>query len=184
MIERIKKSFLQVTGVTSRDKAMSNSLIAALQHNLTYRNDISLARREGFRNAFAQKICVSADSYCNGGTEQDYLKTIAAISDDLSTQFVELLVNGRLRIGTTQKAFNLYMKFMWCLNPGWNTPPHCPIDRIVLQAVNIEKAWTKLDSIDLYNSWISTIRGVARKSGALNIAEWELRLWNQSVATV
>jgi hypothetical protein len=126
MIEQTKQAFLQVVRVASLDKAMSNSLIAALQHNRTYRTDTPSTNREAFRSAFAQKIRVSADPYRHGVVEQHHLETIEQISDDLSRQFGHILVGGRLRIGTTQKALNLYLKFMWCLDPNWATPTALP----------------------------------------------------------
>ncbi len=177
MIEQSKKRFLDFTRVTTSDDAMRNSLTAALQRNLTYQNSANWISRKQFQGEFKRKIYFSAEQYRLGITEERHLETITAISDDLSHHFVCSLVDGRLRIGTVQKALNLYIKFMWCLEQNWNTPPHCPIDRIVLQSVNINEAWTKLDSIKLYSEWISVIRKEAEATKATSIAEWELNLW-------
>lgn len=52
----------------------------------------------------------------------------------LSSEYVSVLADGRMKIGHAQKALNLYLKYMWCA--GWvREPPHCPFDRIVLQFV-------------------------------------------------
>jgi hypothetical protein len=174
----MKQEFLTKTKVSSISGAMSNSIQSALQRNPTYLEGVSDTQASQFRNQFATKMRRAAEQYPNGTTESLHLVAIQQISSGLSTEFAHLLNNSRLRIGTSQKAFNLYLKFLWCLDSTWPTPPHCPIDARVLQAAGIPGAWTKLDSIEMYETWIAGIRTIALHSGAPSIAEWELGMWN------
>jgi hypothetical protein len=176
----VKKQFLQVTRVHSRQLAISNSITAALQRNKTYIDDIPDSERIRFREGFAKKLQTYAAQYRIGITEDAHLANIKQLSHELSSQFAPILVDRHLRIGTTQKALNLLLKFLWCLEDDWATPIHCPVDSIVLQAAHVREAWTKLDSLDTYALWIAQIRAVALAAGAPTIAEWELNLWNNN----
>jgi hypothetical protein len=179
MITLIKQSFLQFTKVASSDQAIGSALIAALRRNPTYMDGISSTNKYTFRTALVTQIRGFADQYREDSTEQRHLGAIVQISDEMSQQYAHILKDNRLRIGTTQKALNLYMKFMWCLDSNWCTPPHCPIDRIVLKEAGINNNWTELDDIELYSEWIARLRTISQRTGATNLAEWELGLWNQ-----
>jgi hypothetical protein len=50
-------------------------------------------------------------------------------------------------------------------------PPHCPIDRVVLERLGIDACWTKSDSRDEYMEWINEIRK------RVQVAEWENEVW-------
>lgn len=176
----MKQKFLQVTHVTSARDAVNNAITAALQRNPTYEPSASNAERAAFRYAFAECLRRYAEQYRKQVTERQHLDIIEQISYELSTQFTSILINGRLRIGTCQKALNLYLKFLWCLDDNWAAPLHCPVDRIVLQAAGVSDAWTKLDSIEIYAEWITKIRSTALVYGASSVAEWELQIWNQN----
>lgn len=120
--------------------------------------------------------------YLNTISEELHLKNIVDMAESLSSEFGYLLKNNRFRIGAAQKAINLFVKFLWCLNDNFPTPPHCPIDRGILKEVSIYKSWTQLDSINTYQDWIKKIGEHARLKGFTSIAEWELDLWNRYTA--
>ena len=62
----------------------------------------------------------------------------------LTNSFPDVLYEKKIPIGIAQKAVNLYLKYMWCF--GWiPEPPHCRIDRTVLEAVDDQDDWTKMD---------------------------------------
>jgi hypothetical protein len=88
----------------------------------------------------------------------------------LSSQFGAYLIGGRLRFGTSQKAFNLYLKYLWAMGEA-EMPPHCPIDSVVLNRVGIDACWTKSDSCEEYMDWINEIRK------HLTLAKWEDKVW-------
>jgi hypothetical protein len=123
--------FLEVTRVKTEAAAMSNAIQAALQRNKTYRDSCSDNARERFRKELARQIRSEAQRYTFPVSDDQHCEAIQRISDAVSELCGESLVNGRLRYGTAQKAFNLYLKFLWRLGKV-ATPPHCPIDSIVL----------------------------------------------------
>ena len=42
------------------------------------------------------------------------------------------------KIGHSQKLLNLMLKYYWCLEWLKYTPPHCPIDRMILVAAKVK----------------------------------------------
>jgi hypothetical protein len=56
--------------------------------------------------------------------------------------------------------------------------PHCPVDRIVLNAGGIDGVWTKCDSAKEYMEWINALR---KKARPLSLAEWEHQIWLRGV---
>jgi len=153
-----------------------NSVLAALQRNKTYAaGDINSG---SFRAAFAGQLIAQSDRYASVIEDEEHCNVIVEITDKLSSDFGAILIDGRLRIGTAQKALNLYLKTLWVMDPNRPTPPHCPIDRRILEIAGIWENWTQLDSIDTYRVWIETIRAHALREGFENLAEWELCSWS------
>ena len=104
-------------------------------------------------------------------SDELHCAAIARIADTLSSKFSEMLRDGRLRFGTSQKAFNLYLKYLWALGEI-QTPPHCPIDSVVLERAGLDgSSWTKSDSCEVYMAWVQHIRK------HLTLAEWENDVW-------
>jgi hypothetical protein len=80
-----------------------------------------------------------------------------------------------MRIGIAQKAVNLYLKFLWCY--GWiPEPPHCPIDRTVLEEVGDNSSWTKIKDIPEY---VEKIKKIEAKKGDKSFSEWEYELFEK-----
>ena len=172
-------SFLKRVNVSSIDDALRNSLVASFRHNPTYKVDVQHSDRESLHRALRKKLQGMESLYSYPVSDESHIKNIVEISDSLTTEFGYLLVGSRFRIGTAQKALNLFAKFLWCLNDNWPTPPHCPLDRRILQLVSIYESWTKLDSIKVYKEWINRLRNHARIMNFVSIAEWELNAWNK-----
>lgn len=85
------------------------------------------------------------------------------------------------RVGQSQKILNLMLKYYWCL--GWleYTPPHCPIDRVIIEAAKVKikgktPAWTKMLSIKEYKEIISFIKKDITFSCLSN---WELCVYQK-----
>lgn len=179
-----KRTFLDRTGITiektpdgSRGKAMRNSLNAALRRNPTYQANASRRERSDFRNAFASQILGHAARYKTEPSEDVQVNGLIEISDTLTRDYGEILRDNCLRLAAVQKATNLYLKFLWCLETDYPAPRHCPIDTIVLRAMNVGNDWTKLKSIDVYLWWISDLKKLSAEQGH-SLASWELQLWN------
>jgi hypothetical protein len=131
------------------------------------------------RNEWAKLIEEAVKKYKTTGTSDEaHCCTIGNIADILSERFGKHLVYGRMRYGMSQKAFNLYLKFLWRL--GYiPMPPHCPIDGIVLRSAKLEGSWTKSDCPKEYINWIIALRAFAHPHP---IGNWEYELWNQAPA--
>ena len=128
---------------------------------------------------------------CRGGVGQDknekrvhtgdqHIENIEALTPTLSADWLKpILKEVRFRVGVAQKAFNLYLKFLWCLE--WILePPHCPVDNVVLSAIGNKTRWTKMNGIDSYKDIIAQIREHIQNSGTgESLAQWELELWNE-----
>ncbi len=172
--------FLKMVKVQNEKDAMRNSLKAALQRNKTYVKDISQTDRQRFRSSWASLITESAKIYSTPlADDKQHCETIAKISEKLSQDYAHILVGGYLRFGTSQKAFNLYLKFLWRLDiENFPAPPHCPVDGVVLKAANLQGSWTKCNSVEQYMKWIAAIRKQLTIHSTL--AEYEYDLWNKS----
>ena len=169
----MKELFLKLDGVSKNAEALNWSINAALQRNKVYKNDENYERREQLRDEWARLLSDEANAYKapeSPVSDEQHCASIARIADTLSNKFHEILDGGRLRFGTSQKAFNLYLKYLWALGEA-QRPPHCPIDSVVLEQAGIDGCWTKSDSCEEYMEWINKIRK------HLNLAEWEMRTW-------
>ena len=170
----MKDLFLKVDGVSTEEQAVLWSINAALQRNKVYKNDYSNEFRMRFHNEWAKLIRKESEPYRQQGSQpasdERHCAAIGRISDELSNTFGEYLSGGRLRFGTSQKAFNCYLKYLWALKIA-PMPPHCPIDSVVLTRASIEGSWTKSDSQKEYMGWINQIRK------QVSLAEWENEVW-------
>jgi len=119
----------------------------------------------------------------SGLSEPSHIKKIIALADILTQKFESILHKGRFRIGISQKLINLFIKYMWSIGE-LDEPIHCPIDGIIKRQIekNIGKTnlidWTKLDSIEDYMEYITSISFIAKKQN-LSVAVWELTNWNR-----
>jgi hypothetical protein len=170
--------FLEVTRVNSEWSAMSAAIQAALQHNKTYRTGSDDGMRDAFRAEWGKFIREESQRYTQPVSDAQHCEATQRISDRLRVRFEQLLSDGHLRFGTSQKALNLYLKFMWRLGKV-ATPPHCPVDRIVLNAGGIfDGVWTKCDSPQQYMGWVNALR---KKAMPLSLSEWEHQIWLRGI---
>jgi len=171
----VNDPFLKETGVETEEAAMQDSIVSALQRNKTYANGVPEGDRKSFREEWAKLIRSESQRYSKALRDDQHCEAIERISNNLSCRFEPYLHEGHLRFGTSQKAFNLYLKFLWRLKMmAVCSPPHCPVDRIVLTEAGIKEAWTKCDSRDQYMRWIRELR---KKAHPDCLAQWEYRVW-------
>jgi hypothetical protein len=137
--------------------AVQNSVQSTLQRNEIYRSGVLDTERRRLVDELIKQLRQRANCYRHPVGEVEHCATIRRICEDISRLCGPSLKDGRFRYGTAQKAFNLYLKFLWKLG-GAAIPPHCPIDGIVLQKAKINAAWTKSDDEAEYLNWIETIK--------------------------
>jgi len=166
--------FLHAVDVHTEQRAMIESLKSALGRNKTYCEEADDQARTAFRNTWATLLRSESVAYSMPVSDEQHCATIRRISDLLSNDYGRYLVNGRLRYGTSQKALNLYLKYLWRLGIINVPPPHCPIDAGVLAAAGIDGAWTKCDSIEQYMEWITRLK---TKAAPFCLADWEYNTW-------
>ena len=155
------------------------SVLGALGRSNTYSKSPSEQEKSDFGNALREKLREIGDKYISPISEEEHLSNIKKIADDLTSNFSHCLKDGRFRIGISQKALNLYLKYLWCVGliP---MPPHCPFDSIIIGYLPECKAlnWTAIDNIDDYKKLVNAAR---QKTAGKPIAEWELEIWLKSV---
>jgi hypothetical protein len=151
------------------------ALMATAQRGKLYRDGSTQAARDAFREALRKALESLAVQYKNEVSPDQHCASIETLSNSLSASHKDALKCGRFRIGSAQKALNVYLKFMWCLG-RIKRPPHCPFDSRVLSLIpNCKKVkWTKLDCIVEYKRVAGEAEQLA-KTKRLSLAEWELK---------
>lgn len=178
-MKTVQEHFLHATNVTCETEALRNCVLASFRRNNIYLSGAENARRWRLRQDLKARLTALGDIYAHGSvSETEHEANIVGLADALSAEHGDILVNRRFKIGTSQKALNLYLKFLWCLGRLSAMPHHCPVDRVILSSVSLNGSWTKLDEISIYRSWIGTIRQAA---GTRSLCEWELEVWNSNL---
>jgi hypothetical protein len=154
------------------------TLGATVQRSKTYADNASEANRGTFQKSLQKNLERLSETYKSQVSEAQHLANIEALADGLSAEHATVLYKSRFRIGSAQKALNLYLKYRWCLGLI-ECPPHCPIDAKVLSKLPgcASITWTTLDSMSEYQKIISEARLVA---GNDSLPVWELKLWNNT----
>lgn len=171
--------FLELTGVSTKQDAMRASINAAVsvrRGGKIYATGNNNERRE-FKKELAELIRMESEHYTRPAgkiLDEQHCESIRRIIGNLSARSKKCLFDEHLRWGIAQKAFNLYLKFLWCLEILRVPPPHCPVDRVVLRAAGIHESWTICDSEQQHTEWIGRIRA---RAGTLCLSEWEYKVW-------
>lgn len=166
---------------------MSLSVSAAVVRSRplpVYCSEASEELRRGVQLAIRAKLAGFEPQYIETQSDEAHVQNITDLATSISQGHAATLVNGVLRIGTAQKALNLYLKYLWCLG-RIKEPPHCPIDAIVLghahEVANVR--WTQMNDIEEYKRCINSLRLQAQER-KLSLSCWELQLWNEAQPAV
>jgi hypothetical protein len=159
------------------------TLAAISQRGGIYLKGLTEAQRSPFQGGLRRNLDRISARYARSVSEARHIEYIAELADVITRQHAPVLAERRFRIGSAQKALNLYLKCLWCagLVP---TPPHCPFDRrIIKRLLAADRCnWTVIDGIDEYRRLVAAAKKLA---GTRPLAEWELELYNSvSVAGV
>jgi hypothetical protein len=116
--------------------------------------------------------------YAEQVENKQHERNVLHLAQRISRRYAAILKGRRFRLGTAQKALNLYLKYLWCLG-RIPTPPHCPFDNGIIQKLKLPKApkWTALDSVRDYRVLVDAARAKtleSKKEPFLPIAMWEL----------
>jgi hypothetical protein len=159
-----------------RDEFFSLTLMAAVQRGDVYTAEARESARKTFRLELRRKLEEIAWGYHKPVGENAHLKNICLLADHLTKNHSETLKRRRFRIGTAQKALNLYLKYLWCIG-AITEPPHCPFDFQIIRRLRGfgQIRWTTLDDIESYKLLVAAAR---HASHPLSIAQWELEAYN------
>lgn len=152
------------------NKAWANSWAAAVQHNPTFTPEATSSEREALRSYVRSEVARLSEACVEPVDEPTHERNIVDLSDAVSERFRSILRGGRFRVGTAQKVFNLYLKFLWCFG-SIAEPPHCPLDRVVQKRAKVTSVvnWTTIDDLDVYRAAMNSLRRDDHR-----LAVWEL----------
>jgi hypothetical protein len=158
------------------------TLAGTAQRGKLYRREAAPSERNRFRLALRSALENLAQQYRVPVNDDQHVTNIKNLALTLSKQYPEALNGSRFRIGSAQKALNLYLKMLWCLD-RIPTPPHCPFDAIVLSHVPgcASVRWTQLDSLPEYQRIVRCARSAANGG---SLAEWELHLYTAALSAL
>lgn len=153
------------------------SVSGALQRVPTYRSE-KPETHEKLGERLRELLNGYADEYMKSDkmvSDEIHYGNIQKLANTLSKECKEDLKEEGFRIGSAQKALNLYLKYLWCAGRIC-TPPHCPFDNKVLQELEIPEKWPELNDIEKYKRWVEKAK---KKADNRSLSDWELRLWNK-----
>jgi hypothetical protein len=160
------------------DECFSLTLMGTVQRGKLYAPNSGEASRNAFRRGLRAALDQLAERYDRPVSDDEHLANVDRLANDLSAAHSDALAGGRFRIGSCQKALNLYLKYMWCLGliPA---PPHCPFDRRIISRLPGYQGitWTTIDALAEYKALVGAARAHAR---GVSLAEWELHMYNNA----
>lgn len=162
-----------------RQTALFNAIGAAFQRATIYADGCEGTSKDQLKRDLECRLRKIENEYCIAVSSNEHFHTIAGLARDLSKRYGHILHESVFRVGTAQKAVNIYLKLIWCY--GWiPEPPHCPIDSIVLAEIGDHQTkWTRMKDIADYLTAINTIRAhLGRIKSTLSLSQWELDVWN------
>ncbi len=162
-----------------KNEFLTMAVFGALGRSKTYSASAGEEAKNRFRNALREKLDELSVLYKSAVTEEDHLSNIETLSNDLTSRFHHCLRNGRFRIGIAQKALNLYLKYLWCVDLI-SEPPHCPFDSIVICNLrdSADLKWTSIDTIEDYMMLVRSARKISKEK---SLPVWELEIWSKSI---
>lgn len=154
----------------------SLTVMATFRRSRTYRKGAKEPCKAKFRKALRKQLTELAQQYTTDMDDDGHIKNIEHLADNLSKEFAQVLEGGRFRIGSAQKALNLYLKYLWCTEQICR-PPHCPFDRTIVDKLPgcSSIKWTTLDNAEEYRRLVMAARAEA---GKVPLAQWELETYN------
>jgi hypothetical protein len=156
---------------------LSDTISGAFQHATMYNDQANVDARQRLGVALRKKLKeLSVLSFRGAISGAQHVDNICQLADQLTQDHGPDLDGGRFRIGVAQKALNLYLKYLWCLDWIYE-PPHCPFDNGIIRLLRPtprETLWTQMDSRKGYEEWVCLAKHRAQSK---SLAEWELSAW-------
>lgn len=164
-----------------REEVWVLAFSAAFQRANVYKTGVSDESRKGFKfmlRGFIEEVIIPQYQLPIKYSDQDHLEFIHQVME-YSKSFKEVLNNGQLNLGVSQKLLNLILKYYWTLDIILE-PLHFPIDRIIQQHIDssYRVTWTQMTKDEEYLQVINAVRDqVLGKDESL--ATWELKSFDR-----
>jgi len=152
------------------------TLMATVQRGKVYRPGLSEVERKPLQQTLQRRLTQISEQYKTTVTEEDHERNIVSLANDITAAHGDILSDSKFRIGSAQKALNLFLKYLWCIG-AITEPPHCPFDFQIIQKLPKELrgiSWTQIDDIGTYRRLVAAAK---RCAAPLTLAEWELRTY-------
>jgi hypothetical protein len=171
--KNMKETFL-------KNEIWSLTIAGAFQRAYVYSSFATDQTKDKFKFALFNFIDTKSKEYFSEVSEKVHLNNIQSVSA-FSEGYGDILKDGKLNFGVSQKLLNLYLKYLWCLNILQIPPPHFPVDRIIQGELKWKdtSSWTKMDNDTEYLKIIEYAKQVAAEKGFESIADLELNLFSQ-----
>ena len=155
------------------------TVYAAFQRAKVYSDIADDDQKRGVKRTLENEINAKLPKYMDAVSENAHLKNIEVISKKINKLWSSALERGEIPIGVVQKAFNLYLKLMWCLKEI-PEPPHCPIDKVIIDKLpyKYRKPWTKIRDIETYKNLVNQLKILANNESK-TLALWELEVYEK-----
>jgi hypothetical protein len=175
------------------EQGLISSINAAVRRVGIYRKKKGMNKKafdhekEKMRKAFAKAIIKAANKIKTAQGDRKNILDEAIESVTKKIKCYKIFKQGQPSFGVAQKAVNLFLKYLWCLDI-FKQPPHCPIDSQILKEIKwnspkkhgTAKKWSTFSKKD-YEGAISDIEKVRNESKKSSIATWELAEWKSSL---
>jgi hypothetical protein len=155
------------------------TILASFQHVRVYGKGADEADRYVVKTDLVKALEEFSQHYSSAGmSDRGHVLNIGRLADRMTERCGSLLYENRFRIGVAQKALNLYLKYLWCIDliPE---PPNCPFDRTIIQELDGCHGinWSQFDDMATYDLLVTAAR---IRAGGQTLAEWELRFFNEA----
>jgi hypothetical protein len=165
------------------EKALSQAIKASVQHNSLYKPNISSISRGLVRREWRKYLEAFVLRYEVRRSVDEYEQDIQLLKNSMNRRFADSFYPDPhpkfktapgFRISHAQKSIGVFLKHLWCMGIV-ATPPQCPVDGIILEAVGQrypETKWGYVDTIDEHRRKIASLTSAAQ---SVDLAEWELK---------
>lgn len=118
-------------------------------------------------------------SYKDGCSENQHYKNIESLIAKANSLNLGILGPEGYKFGVAQKLLNLSLKYMWCLG-HIAEPPHCPVDRIIINKTNLKGKvnWTDIKDRNAYEAVIDEIKKLS-SAKSITPSRWELLIYTR-----
>lgn len=144
----------------------------AVQHAGVYKDNIQEEKRA--KNAKEALINFEKTEYEKQVTSSEQFQKIEKFSACLKEKCGDIFHDDRL-FAVSQKALNLYLKYLWCAGILAFEPSHCPIDNVVLAKIGKKLGWHNMT----HEQYQEIMKEIDKKAERKGIAVLELEIWNK-----